>query len=224
MGEPPHLRVEVKPGETKIISDSQEVRILGANLQQNLSWQAHLEKGKKAVLPAVRKQFGAIQQIRRFLNKSSRKLLAERLLMSKMLYLISQWGGATANYVLKAQRLQNRIARWITGSRRTKISSLLKKLDWLSISELTTTHSLTQLWKVIHMGRPEMISERITLNDDFTILIREPKLQFTQAGFLWRTTKVWNTLPHEIRTLKNLPNFKKKIKKWVKELRNTEPD
>ena len=37
------------------------MKLLGTNLQQNLGWRAHLESGKKAILPTIRKQFGALK-------------------------------------------------------------------------------------------------------------------------------------------------------------------
>ena len=50
-GTPPSLVVTGLDGEEKTVRDSVSIRILGANLQSNLSWQMHLEGGEKAVLP-----------------------------------------------------------------------------------------------------------------------------------------------------------------------------
>ena len=83
-GDPPHLMVvnEEKPGELLKIKDSSNFRVLGSNFQANMSWKAHLEAGKRAVLPAIRKQLGGQ------LPRHSRKALAEGLLLSKLSYLI----------------------------------------------------------------------------------------------------------------------------------------
>ena len=93
-GEPPHLIVEnpEKPGETMKISDAKNFRLLGANLQQNMSWKQHLETVKKAVLPSIRKQLGSFKQLGNQLPKYTRKTLAEGLLLSKFTYLVTQWG------------------------------------------------------------------------------------------------------------------------------------
>ena len=139
-GEPPHLIVEdqSKPGELLKIKDSECLRILGSNIQLNISWQQHLEGGKKAVLPGIRRQLGQLKMMGRQLPRASRKILAEGLLISKFIYLISQWGGATENYLVAAQRLQNKIARWVTGAgAKVRISTLLEDIGWLSIKELT---------------------------------------------------------------------------------------
>ena len=76
-GEPPQLQITTTEGTRKYITDKKEMRILGANLEHNMGWMAHLEKGKKATLPAIRKLFGTIQQIGRMLPRNSKKLLTE---------------------------------------------------------------------------------------------------------------------------------------------------
>ena len=96
-GSPPHLIVNTREGEMKRIVDSKYFRVLGTNLKQNMSWDGHLEKGPKSVMPAVRKQFGILKLMSNFLPRKSRKLLSEGLVLSKLQYLISQWGWTTEN-------------------------------------------------------------------------------------------------------------------------------
>ena len=225
--EPPNLVVTTAGGHIKTIKDKREMRILGTNLEQNRSWMSPLENGKKAILPATRKKFGNLQQLGKMLPRASRKLLAEGLLISKMTYVIPQWGGAANNQILLAQILQNIIARWITGcGKKIRISSLLEEVGWFSIRELTEIRSLVQIWKVINVARPEMIREKITVNQDHTILMDHPRLQFTQQAFTWRTTTIWNSLPQNLREPKSLPTFKRRLKCWIKKMRDIsiEPD
>ena len=61
-GVPPHLDVKTDAGEDKSIQDTGVCRILGINLQANMTWLAHLESGEKAILPVVRRSLGALQQ------------------------------------------------------------------------------------------------------------------------------------------------------------------
>ena len=224
-GEPPNLTIEIENGTEKVIKDKKELRILGTNVQHNLGWISHLEKGHKAILPAARKQFGSIQQVGKMLPKASRKLLAEGLVISKLYYIMSQWGGTTNNNIMKAQRLQNKVARWITGSgKRTRISTLMEQVGWFTILEQVKIHSLTQIWKIINLARPELLRENIELTEDNLISTNKPRLQLTKLGFLWRTSKYWNNLPLDLRMTKTLPGFKRKLKNWTKERREIEPD
>ena len=224
-GNPPQIEVTTDSGERKIIHDKKELRILGVNFQHNLGWKAHMETGLKATLPATRKTFGSIKQLGKMLPTDSKKLLAEGLLMSKIIYAISQWGGAGPTMLTTAQRLQNKIARWITGSsRRIRNSTLLETLGWFSIQETEKIHSLTQLWKILNKTKPANIWNKIETNTEMEIKTQPTRLQFTNNSFLKRTTLVWNTLPSETRKLKSLPTFKVHLKKWIKSKRNMNPD
>ena len=62
-GSPPELTVQILEDGVvmdKILYDSKVCRILGADIQNNLSWQSHTVTGKKAIFPAAKKQLGAL--------------------------------------------------------------------------------------------------------------------------------------------------------------------
>ena len=85
-GEPPELRVTEIVDNTeveKVISDVSYCRILGANLKNNQSWEAHLTTGKKAILPAVRRQLGALQSLRHVLSRKAKLQLVNSLILSR---------------------------------------------------------------------------------------------------------------------------------------------
>ena len=51
----------------KLVQDKNYTRILGANIQLNMNWQAHLESGSKVLLPGVRRQLGSLKYIGRLI-------------------------------------------------------------------------------------------------------------------------------------------------------------
>ena len=63
LGEPPSLLVEKAPGNFKLVKDTETSRILGANVQQNMLWSAHLETGPKAMFPQVRRVLGRLKHL-----------------------------------------------------------------------------------------------------------------------------------------------------------------
>ena len=88
---------------------------------------------------------------------------------------------------------------------------------------MTTYHSTIQLWKLFNTGKPEYMSNYIKLEDDNSVKINPPRLQFTQKGWRWRSTETWNQLPGDIREIKSLQLMKKKVKAWIIDRRNNEP-
>ena len=224
-GPPPRLLVTDDQGNMKDIIDIGRVRILGMNLSANLTWISHLETGPKALLPAVRRQLGALQHLRKFIPSGCRKLLANTLLMSKLIYLMPVWGGATPNHISKVQIVQNKIARWVTGMRRkTRINELLQACDWMSIHNMIRFHSTLMIWKMIQTDKPGHLSAKLNIRDDNLINITEPRLQFTGRSLINRGAVTWNDLPADIRSIVNCGAFKRRLKKWIREEETREPD
>ena len=192
-GPPPHLEVETDTGEMKTIWDSGECRILGINIQANMTWISHLERGKKALLPSIRRQLGALQQMGSKLPRKCRKTLAEGLIISRLLYLIQTWGSTTENHLRRAQVLLNRTARWITGQRRrTRIRDIMIEVGWLDIKELHLLHSCVYMWKMINLITPQDLRDKLIIGEDNMIETKRPRLLFTSRGLRWKSTIIWN--------------------------------
>ena len=100
----------------------------------------------------------------------------------------------------------------------------MDELGWLTIREMANYHSVVQLWKLVRMKKPTIISEKFTINENEKVSTSYPRLQFTELGYRWRATQQWNILPMEIRCNMSLPSFKRQVKSWIKSQRNQEPD
>ena len=59
-GSQPIIETVNAKGEEKTIKPQQSIRLLGVNLEQNLTWNSHILTGEKALLPAMRQQLGAL--------------------------------------------------------------------------------------------------------------------------------------------------------------------
>ena len=185
-GQPPELIVLNSSQQEEVVSDSKYCRILGINVQNNFTWNAHLETGAKALLPSLRKSLGALKVSGKQVPTGSRNTLARGLLLNRITYLISVWGGGTQNLIRKAQTLQNAASRWVTnGSRKTRISTLLEQTGWLSITEITQVNSTTLIWNMLNKQTPRRLSEKIQFDPTTKkITTREPILLFTRQKFL----------------------------------------
>ena len=96
-GTPPRLKVQDEKGKDKWIVDSSHLRVLGGNLQANLTWESHLESGLKALLPGVRQQLGRLRFLGTLIPKRSRANMARGMILSRLNYLMPLWGGAATH-------------------------------------------------------------------------------------------------------------------------------
>ena len=223
-GSPPSLNVRTSTTTYKEIKDKGHCKILGAQLQANLTWNIHLEKGDKALFPAIRKTLGAIQYLGRKIPRCHRKPIIAGLIQSRLMYLLPLWG-AQDNMLRKAQIIWNKAARWITGqSRRTRTVELMEANNWMSIREMVRYHGAILTWKTIHTMRPRPLYNELTLTKELKITNPEPRLQISSKNFKYRSRKEWNEIPEELRCNKSIANFKTKLKMWIKGLRHRNPD
>ena len=224
-GNPPTLSERDADRTMKIIECQQEVRLLGATLTDNITWTAHIETGEEALLPAIRKTLGILKHIGRAIPTKSKKILAEGLIVSRLRYLISIWGGTSERNLSRTQALLNNTARLITNKgRRTSTIELMTLCNWLTVGEMSQHSSLQLLWKTIRLGAPKAMKDKFLLNQDNTVSTQEPRLLHTSWSWRCRAANLWNCLPDHIRATQSLPKFKSLTKNWIVSRREQEPD
>ena len=111
--------------QDKLIMDTTDCKMLGLTMKNNLNWDSHLNTGKGALLPALRRQIGLISRIGRNMSQAARLNLVNCLVVSRLSYMICVWGNTSSNQVSKAQVVQNLAGRLVTNlpkrSRQTEI-------------------------------------------------------------------------------------------------------
>jgi hypothetical protein len=211
----------------KIVEPVEETRLLGAIIKNDLSWGTNVISGKDSILKQVNRKIGALRGVIKHLSKKSRLSLANGILISRLVYLIPVWGGTTVDITRRLQASQNSAARMILGKgRRTRVTTLLKECNWLSVRQLTMLHSLVQLWKTARTGCPGHFKDRIrgeTVEGRARRNVTKGCLdsrsrsgkKLVRTSWRWRAVDQWNTLPESLRTQQSLAVFKRELKKWI---------
>ena len=202
------------------VTDSIYCRILGGNLRNNLSWESHLNSGKRAVLPAFRRKLGALHSLRTSLTFKGKRQLVNGLLISKLSYIICLWGNTDASHINKAQIALNSAARFVLNAgKRTRQTELMSCCDWLDVRELTEYFSTIQLWKVLRWNVPAYMEEKFQFIEDSKVWTKSPRLKLTREAWRCQSVEKWNLLPEYLRTELNLKSFKLQLKRFIKERR-----
>ena len=222
-GIPPELTVSVLEKGVLIdkhISDSPQCRTLGINLRNDLSWENHLQTGKKAILPSIRRQLGGLMSLKHTISMKGKLHLVNALLISSITYLICIWGNTTSNILRKVQVVQNMAGRFVTGKNRfTRQSDLMIDCRWLNVEELAKYHSLVQLWKTLRWGKPEYLESKLQEEEEEYISTDIPRLKLTAGSFRCKTVRNWNSMNVNLRCEQSLGRFKLELKKWIHETR-----
>ena len=213
-GRPPSVTVHNEDGVLIDKEADKSCRLLGANLGQDLTWKSHLITGEKPLIPAIRKQIGILKHLCKNIPVSSRKILAEGLVLSQIKYTIALWGGTTRNMIKKIQVLINKTARCVTGQgRRISTSKLMEQTG-----RLVSYFTLIETWKNLRMEIPPYMAGKLVMEGNDLVIV-DTRLIMTRSSFRWRARTQWNSVSEEMKVCRSLPVFKKQVKKWLKDQR-----
>ena len=68
-------------------------RLLGAQVHQDMRWKEHFLDNKDSLVKSLNQRVGAIKQVSKVASFKTRKMLANGLFISKLIYLIPLWIG-----------------------------------------------------------------------------------------------------------------------------------
>ena len=186
---------------------------------------------KKSLIRQLGTRLNALQKICQAAHFKTRKMFADGLFMSKLTYLIQVWGGCEDFLVKCLKVVQNKAARLVTNrSIYTPTKVLLRECGWLSVSQLIFFHTVILLFKVRKDQEPRYLFEMAVSNENPRYNARTgqagklrvafnkvPKQSVNLNSFRSRSVKYWNQLPHQLRKMENLSQFRISLKSWVQE-------
>ena len=212
---------------SEIIEPSESEMLLGCWLHQDMKFKEYIVSNKESLLRSLNTRVSALKIVGKVANFRTRKMIANGIFMSKLIYLIELWGGS-ANYLLVAlQKAQNRAARAVTKlDWNSPTAELLSQCGWLSVHQLVVYHSVTLVYKTIKNESPKylfsMFSAKYSYNTKQASRgaikhTRDLDLELTADSFRWRAAKAYSELPLDVRNLELLQEFKEAAKTWIKE-------
>ena len=94
----------------KSINQLSSVKLLGAHVDETLSWKPHCE----SLLKNCSRSLGLVYRFSKYIPSNVLKSIAEALIFSKLSYCSTVWGSASNQSALNIlQILQNKVARLI---------------------------------------------------------------------------------------------------------------
>ena len=218
--------ISLNTGQERIQTTDCE-KLLGGFIAQNLKWTQHILLNENSLVKQLGKRVVALKKISRVADFKTRKMLADGLFMSKLIYLIPLWGGCEKFLIKSLQVVQNKAARAVAKvGIYTPVQTLLRQCNWLSVHQLVFYHTTILLFKTIQNKNPKHLYDmtstelayvtradstgKLSVAADYI-----PEQGLNRRSYKWRSVRFWNELPVHIRTMTNLTMFKSKLKAWV---------
>ena len=157
----------------------------------------------------------------------TRKMFADGLFMSKLIYLIPLWGGCEKFLIKALQVVQNKAARSVTRlGIFTPVKTLLKQCGWLSVHQLVFFHTVVLLFKTLQNESPDYLYSMAGTDYNYKTrakdsgklrLVSDYKVdhELNLKSYRWRSIRSWNQLPLDITSISSLSKFKVQLETWV---------
>ena len=200
---------------------SDAVKSLGVILDPQLTLDRHVAAVSKACYFHIR----ALRHIRKSLPDDVAKMVACSIVSSRLDYCNSLYAGMSDSNFAKLQRVQNCLARVVTGTARSDhITPVLAELHWLPIKSRVTYKIASLTHNIRRAGQPAYLAELLSAykptrelrssSQDLLVVNRTKKCKGTRA-FSWTAASVWNSLPLIIRQCEPTLTFHKNLKTYL---------
>ena len=208
---------------TVIIEPVKTEKLLWIHIHESLKWKEHILSNDKSMIKLLTTRLSALRKVSRNASFKTRLMVANSCFISVISYMIAVWGG-TESYIIRAvQVMQNKAARCITKqSWYTPTRTLLLQCNWLSIKQLIFYHSVLQVWRVRSAQLPRYIHSKLQGSitrsaGEGTLRVPQVEMSLSGKSFLVRAAVLWNSIPPDIKSIKHVETFKKRLKIWTKQ-------
>ena len=211
---------------------SEVERLLGLQLHQNLKFREYLQDNDKSVLKSLNKRLNALKQIKRVTSFSQRLAIANGIFNSKVIFLISVWGG-TENYLLNSlQIVINKAMRVVCNvGKSVRVEELQRRTNWLSVRQAAIYHSLMAARRILSTQQPRYLYEKLSgalqfererqhdYGTRYGAVQAAPRLALISASWRYRVVELYRNLPADIMDLPVGGSgdrlYKTTLRKWV---------
>ena len=218
-------------GDLKINNVNMErvthAKLLGVTFDEVLSW---IKQVNKCIGMAM-SNFFQINRYKRFLNRESKIILCESIVLSQFNYCDIVYASMDKYLKEKIQKVQNLCLRFIFDIKKKvhpNYDILRKELKWLNMDSRRLKHGLTLIYKIVHDLAPNylrdsfsLVSEihtRNTRSSNSNIWIKNSiKSKLHRNSYSFHMVKIYNSLPEDIKNSVSVNSFKTRIGKLLHE-------
>ena len=210
---------------SEVITPSDDERLLGVQVSNNFTWNSHISKTEKSMCKLLTSRINALAKVSWSAGFQTRKIIANAIVMSRLVYVIQLYSNAS-DYLMKSlQVLQNKAARIVTRSEwKTSTAVILRQIGWLSVNQLVVYHSLMLVFKICRNKKPGYLTEKFKTNFSYRtrqatgnclVVQGTPDSETSKEAFVHKSTMLWNNLPASLRKIEVFLKFKYELKNWV---------
>ena len=197
----------------------QTTKFLGIALNENLSWEPHINTVASKIGYALYHMY----RLKHELPTSTLKLLYHGLIHPHLTYGLLTWGSCSITNKQQFERLeilQKKAVRMITGASFLDHSEpLFSKMGILKLKDLFALQCVKLYGQVRHGKCPPYHSQNLiqqshsrTMRNEYNLFIKSVKLTLSKESINYKVSTIWNKLPNHI---KNINTYQSSMKQQL---------
>ena len=206
--------------EKKIIWESQNEKLLGLQIDNELSFKKHLTN----ICKKANTKLTALRRYCTYLTFEIKRILFKTFVESQFSYCPLVWMFHTRSLNDKINKLHERALRMVYDDDTSTFKELLVKDRAYTIHERNIQTLAIQCFKVINKLGPSLLDDIFTISEYNGPQLRNKgdfvkpsisSVHFGENSLKHLGPKIWDIIPIEIKSVDTLERFKSLIKKWV---------
>ena len=203
------------------INVTDQIKSLGVFIDSRLSF----DKQVSCICRASYSNIKALRKIRSTLDLETAKTVACAIVSARLDYCNSILYGTSIANINKLQRVQNSLARVVSGCRRyDHITPVRKSLHWLPISERIIYKIASITFKSKQTGQPAYLSSlihpyvparQLRSSGENKLVVPFTRIEAASKSFSVAAPTVFNNLPEAVRNCDTASNFAIKLKTFL---------
>ena len=197
------------------------VNYLGITLDSELNFHSHISQ----LCKNISRKLGFLSHTKFLLPLKIRKLIYSSLILPNITYCINGWSHTNVTSLNHLKVIYNRICRSVLLTKRRDMSTqqLYQELNWLNLEQYIKFHLAVLAYKFVNhlllyeLPFPEFINSIVDYplrtNNNFRLpLCNHPNKSHMLT---YRSSKIWNRLPENIKSINTISSFKKHLKVFL---------
>ena len=210
----------------EVIDPIDDEKLLGCRISNDFKFNKHIRDHEKSMSSVLFSKLNALKKISISASFKNRKMIAEGIIMSNILYVITVYGASDEYLLNHLQVIQNNAARCVTRlGWNARVTELLSQCGWMSVRQLVYYHTLIQVFKIRRDGKPTYLYRKLSAQFDPRTRLAvgngirgtlKIKSEERRKSFIPRAIRTWNSLPVSLRKIDKINEFKKQLNMYVK--------
>ena len=194
------------------IEQVREHRVLGVIIDQELKWQAHIEK---VSLKLARCLF-LLKKLKPFLNENECKMFFHAHCLSHVNYASVLWDSAANCHLLKLNSIYKRAAKIMHPDQNLTTEEKFAKLNILSLHSQLDYNKAILMYKVHNDLAPKYLTSLVTppiqRYGSSKYILPYTRIDKYKSSFAFSGSVVWNSLPPNVKLCSTISRFKKMLR------------